>query len=296
MDLSKIQMCVEKTTHTTDTKGDNRLLASFFKAKQWKNGSVITIGFLPVDTKKQQALFTSIELMKKHGEIDSIEYEIRKMKKDEAVKYVIQKRLQPLVGLKFNFIDDYKKAMVRISFVAGNGSYSELGTDCLNIKDVEKETMNLAWVDSCVILHEFGHVCGLVHEHSVSKQNTIEWNKPALYEWAKKTLNWDKEKVDENIIKRYKSSQLNGSDFDPKSIMLYFYPAILTTNHKGTSMNQILSPLDKEWLSKVYPPGKNNLSLVKRNKNDMSTGAKVLFVIFIILIILGVIGRMWIYY
>ena len=57
MDLSKIQMCVEKTISSSQDEGrdDSRLQASFLKAKQWKNGSIITIGFLPVNEKKQQA-------------------------------------------------------------------------------------------------------------------------------------------------------------------------------------------------------------------------------------------------
>ena len=35
--------------------------------------------------------------------------------------------------------------------------------------------------------------------------------------------------------------------------MLYFYPASLTTNGKGTQMNLTLSPTDIQWLYNMYP-------------------------------------------
>jgi hypothetical protein len=65
-------------------------------------------------------------------------------------------------------------AMVRIQFIGGTASWSQIGKQCETKADTNEPTMNLGWIeddnklsdtDRGVILHEFGHVLGLVHEH-----------------------------------------------------------------------------------------------------------------------------------
>jgi hypothetical protein len=63
---------------------------------------------------------------------------------------------------------------------------------------------------------------------------------------------WTPEEVQMQIIDRYKQSQINGSAYDPASIMLYFYPSELTLNNKGTSQNLVLSDVDKKTILSVY--------------------------------------------
>ena len=95
----------------------------------------------------------------------------------------------------------------------------------------------------------------LIHEHQNSNKNPIEWNKEEVYKWAKITQNWDKEITDENILQTYPVDQINGSVFDPLSIMLYFYPANLTINNVGTRENLTLSAQDVKYISEKYPGG-----------------------------------------
>ena len=66
--------------------------------------------------------------------------------------------------------------MIRISFEPTAGNWSVLGNLAQNVPP-ENATMNLGWVlDSVdeqphergVILHEFGHALGLMHEHSLA--------------------------------------------------------------------------------------------------------------------------------
>ena len=66
---------------------------------------------------------------------------------------------------------------------------------------------------------------------------------------------WDEEKTRHNILRRYTADQVNGTEFDPKSIMLYFFPAEWTVNGVGTSANEVLSTLDKQFIAgaKMYP-------------------------------------------
>jgi hypothetical protein len=56
-------------------------------------------------------------------------------------------------------------------------------------------------------------------------------------------------------MEKYSFSQTNGSEFDPLSIMLYFFPGYLTTNGRGTKENLILSGYDVMYLTKNYPNG-----------------------------------------
>jgi len=46
--------------------------------------------------------------------------------------------------------------------------------------------------------------------------------------------------------------------FDPKSIMLYFFPASITINNKGTHQNLRLSKKDVKFLNKMYPNSREN--------------------------------------
>jgi len=76
-------------------------------------------------------------------------------------------------NIKFSYSLE-KGATIRISFDSSNGSWSYVGTDIKSI-DPEDPTMNLGWIDATspaisasdrgTILHEFGHVLGLLHEH-----------------------------------------------------------------------------------------------------------------------------------
>lgn len=94
-----------------------------------------------------------------------------------------------------------------------------------------------------------------IHEHQNPRGKGIDWNKPNVYAWAESTQGWDKATTDKNILNRYDITQINGSEFDPLSIMLYFFPAKLTNNDKGTAENLRISPTDAKWLAKEYPNG-----------------------------------------
>jgi hypothetical protein len=70
-----------------------------------------------------------------------------------------------------------------------------------------------------------------------------------------RTQGWDKDTTNINVLDKYQISQLNGSDFDPLSVMLYFFSGDLTKNGQGTTQNMLYSGLDVKWISNMY--GKN---------------------------------------
>jgi len=256
---SQLHVVDRMNSLSTQSKRNRDLRAAFFTSKLWPKNSTINFAFIE---EPKNVPWTSIDKLEtsadgKKTDVDPIEYEIRKMNPKEAVKYVVAKRVQPLVGLKLVFVDDYTQADVRIGFDIYDGAWALVGTQCLSDDpDVKgKPTMNLGWFDVATTMHEFFHVLGLIHEHQNSKDNPIDWDKNAVYQWAQSTQNWDKQTTDQNILQPYPANQINGSIFDPLSIMLYFFPASLTTNQQGTRQNLRLSGYDVKYVSEKYPGG-----------------------------------------
>jgi len=272
-ELTKI--CVERLLpehhdHYHSIKGDNRLSAAFWSSKLWPQNSNITISFLDDPTPANKS--TPLSAMNKIGRnIDPLqktlsdaypENESYKGMKN-AVKTIVNDRIQPLVNLNLKFVDNNPKAAdIRISFKDPGASWSNVGTDsskfssknCGN-KECVKPSMNLGWFDVGTYIHEFGHALGMVHEHQNPRGSEIDWDVPKLLEYMEETQGWDKKQVETNVINRYNIEQINGSEFDPLSVMLYFFPASLTNNNQGTKQNFSLSGIDAEWISKSYPGG-----------------------------------------
>jgi hypothetical protein len=290
-DLAQLRICVEKplpdeehAIHSLMQKSNsiphfNKLRAAFYTSKLWPKGSTIKIQFLPQASTTPLASWTMIDVMKERRDadgspspIDPIEYKIRGMSHQDAVKTVVEERIAPITDLKFDFVEH--GGVCLIGFSANKGSWSQLGTDCIKASQKGAKTMNFGWMDAATIMHEFGHLLGMIHEHDNPDQNPIEWDLPKLYAWAKKTQDWDKTQVQHNIIGKYKMSQLNTSKFDPYSIMLYFFPATLTRNHKATNINQRLSPVDVEYISKMYPGGRESPAAFYRKAYGETLGMK----------------------
>lgn len=255
------RICVEKILpvhqdHYDSVKDDGHLSAAFWSSKLWPQNSTITISFLDDPSPGQPR--TSIETMEKVGRnIDPLQKTLANAPLKEAVKTVVAKRIQPLVNLTFKFVKDKdSNADIRISFADENAAWSLVGTDSQHASAKKKgASMNLGWFDVGTYIHEFGHALGMIHEHQNPRGENIDWNVPKVEAYMAETQGWDKQQVDTNVINRYKIDQINGSKFDPLSVMLYFFPAKLTNNNEGTKQNFSLSGIDAEWISKSYPGG-----------------------------------------
>ena len=164
-------------------------------------------------------------------------------------------------AINFHFAD-HDKADVRITFAKG-GSSSKVGTDALYVTDQNAPTMKFGWLtdvssvesDRAVVLHEFGHALGFMHEHMHPETN-IPWDKPKVYAYFANEDNasppWSEEKVNRNIFDTLDSDQTFHSKPDQKSIMHYPILNELTIGDFSVPWNNSLSRLDKAMARKIY--------------------------------------------
>lgn len=155
-------------------------------------------------------------------------------------------------------------AEIRISFHADDGSWSAVGRDALNAGyfPLHQPTMNFGWVrddsdaveDRAVILHEFGHALGCVHEHQ-SPEFRRKWDKKAVMQYFRGPPNyWDEDQIQHNVLAKYPPKGILATKFDPKSIMLYSFDAQLFADGLGpTNENSQLSPADRTMIRQMYP-------------------------------------------
>ena len=135
-------------------------------------------------------------------------------------------------NIKLSFVET-KDEQIRIAFVEGDGSWSAVGTDALDpYFPTNAPTMNFGWLDEStddaewrrVVVHEFGHALGCIHEHQ-SPNEHLNWDKKAVYKYFKRPPNsWTKKEIDENILQKYSPEGISATIFDPESIMLYMFP------------------------------------------------------------------------
>lgn len=162
-------------------------------------------------------------------------------------------------NIKFE-VTNNPRAEIRISFQE-QGSWSYIGTDALLIPR-DKPTMNYGWLGrdtdpteyQRVVLHEFGHALGLIHEHQ-NPATTIPWDKEAVYQYYSGPPNyWSREQTDRNLFLTYDRDKTQFSRFDKDSIMLYPVEQRFTIGDFSVGWNKQLSQLDKEFIGQQYPP------------------------------------------
>jgi serralysin len=198
--------------------------------KKWTNGRTLKVSFLEGDPSVQ-----------------------------EKVKN-IAKEWEDHANIKLDFFDN-PNGDIRIAFRLGQGSWSAVGRDAV-ARPINIPTMNFGWLTPTtddaeyrrVVLHEFGHAIGCIHEHQ-NPDARIQWKKEKVYEYFMgPPNNWSREQVDHNIFERYSKTITNYSRYDDDSIMIYNLPAQFTVNNQPIGKyNTDLSTNDKIFIKMWYP-------------------------------------------
>lgn len=183
-------------------------------------------------------------------------------------------------------LSEDEDAEIRVQFQEDMGSWSYEGTRCLDVIKTEP-TMNYGWLraDSPIeeiestVLHEFGHVLGLAHEHA-NPAGAVAWDKKKVYASLTGPPNyWTKESVSTNVLDTWAEDRFPfAKPFDPLSIMAWSFPAEFTGGEEIFRRNVAISPGDKEFVSRLYPyPSTRSATAKTRtatSKRSRSSAAK----------------------
>ena len=196
---------------------------------EWKNGRTLTVSFTGGNKLVKERIIRHAKLWMNHANIE------------------------------LDFSPRIKKGNIRIGFDMNDGSWSYVGNQILSIPQNEP-TMNFGWLTptlndeeySRVVLHEFGHSLGCIHEHE-RPDNGIPWNKPKVYVYYAQKDGWSKEEVDDQVFDKYDKDIIRAGKLDKKSIMMYPVPDELTIGKYRIGWNRTLSPEDKKFIAALYP-------------------------------------------
>ena len=195
----------------------------------WPNGSTITVAFL--DGSKPLQLLV----------------------KQLAAQW------ERYANVHFAFVPDLADSEVRVSFL-GPRAYSHLGTDALAIDKREATAVlgGLAAEDdqrrAYTVLHEFGHVLGLIHElQNPNAENVVNWD--VVYtKAAEPPNNWDRETVDQALRPpKDLPPAYRDKPFDPNSVMISDLPDDWLLDGLSITPGSTLSQGDRTFIARVYP-------------------------------------------
>lgn len=206
--------------------------AALLKANAWSSGDTISVSFLDGD--------------------EGVQKKVRQFAKQWTAE------AGGPANLTLEFRTDTTQTDIRISFKY-KGSWSVLGTACKQVPKPQP-TMNFGWLKPTstedevrrVVLHEFGHALGLIHEHQ-SPQGGIQWNEAVVRASLKgPPNNWTEDQIQTNMFQKYEEAALALTGLDKDSIMMYPFPATWTKNGFSSTLNSKLSDKDIELINEQY--------------------------------------------
>ncbi|WP_192872180.1 matrixin family metalloprotease [Pseudomonas congelans] len=166
----------------------------------------------------------------------------------------------PHINLKLEFVAD-GASDIRIGFNE-HLNWSAIGTDTLlaephestmefNVKELYTADQKPMPDLTRIVLHEFGHALGAVHEHQHPQAN-IPWNEPLVRSLLSQTGLSDEE-INTNFFDRYEAADFHHSAYDRDSVMHFDIPNDLTLgDFEIINVGKTLSSNDIAVMSAIY--------------------------------------------
>lgn len=163
-------------------------------------------------------------------------------------------------NLQFDF-GIWRESEIRISFKTGEGTWSFVGTDALNVSQ-NSATMNFGWLTpsssheeiALAVLPQFGHALGLYNEHQ-NPNVEIPWD----VEKIRKELSgapyfFTKEQIERQFFSKWPTNAFPvKKEFDPNSVMFQILNNKWMNIELPDRTKTTLSNGDKEFINKLYP-------------------------------------------
>lgn len=185
----------------------------------------------------------------------------------------------PGMGLKLDFgkpgsprvcDPNGRESQIRVSYDQP-GYWSQLGQNSVIYTAQEEPSLNLQDFDKVdpsvldqpeprgIILHEFGHALGILHEHQSPVSNCVnefDWDYITRY-LSGPPNNWDEETIKFNMAP-FSGEDLMMTEFDPKSVMIYAFPKEYYLKGEQSSCfipheNTEISESDRITINYMYP-------------------------------------------
>ena len=220
----------------------------------WVNGTVLHYYFFDRETDGSTVRFSD-------GTTQFVSW-LGPAEQQDAVRSAFEEWKDLGVGLEFREVEDRAEAEIRIGFQSRyDGSWSYIGRDVLG-QPMNARTMNFGWdltseYGRTTALHEIGHTLGMPHEHQ-NPFTGIVWDEQAVYSYfGGEPNNWNRDTTYHNVLRKLATSEVEGSSWDPDSIMEYWFPEGLILEppqyRVGLTPAGTLSERDSEYARRWYP-------------------------------------------
>src|SRR5680860_844700 len=170
-------------------------------AKKWVNGTIFHYYFFDKETDGNSVTSSDGNRVWKTWTTSEAEKSV--------VREAFSRWKELGIGIEFKEVDDRDEAEIRIGFMRGDGAWSYVGRDIVDLGiGRDERTMNFGWdltrdeneIDTAI--HEIGHTLGFPHEHQ-NPNAGIVWDEEAVYaSLAKPPNSWDRAKTFFNIIRK----------------------------------------------------------------------------------------------